>query len=102
MVAPKCIIVLCNADSEEGRYEGRCHCGAIIYGAEVEPGTVGLCHARPALRFVATGAAAVLSGLLRTETRARRTTSSRTNATRCAAVSGRKAIFGQSTQIHPV
>jgi hypothetical protein len=28
------------------RYEGpgRCHCGAITYEAEVEPGTVNICH----------------------------------------------------------
>lgn len=24
--------------------EGRCHCGAIRYQAEVEPGSIGLCH----------------------------------------------------------
>lgn len=26
------------------KVEGRCHCGAIHYEAEVEPGTVGICH----------------------------------------------------------
>jgi len=26
------------------RVEGQCHCGAIIYEAEVEPGTIGICH----------------------------------------------------------
>ena len=26
------------------RVEGQCHCGAIAYEAEVEPGTMGLCH----------------------------------------------------------
>ncbi|GAA4325459.1 GFA family protein [Pigmentiphaga soli] len=26
------------------KVEGRCHCGAIAYEAEVEPGTVGICH----------------------------------------------------------
>jgi len=25
---------------------GRCHCGSITYEAEVEPGTVGICHCR--------------------------------------------------------
>ncbi len=26
------------------KVEGRCHCGAITYEAEVEPGTVNVCH----------------------------------------------------------
>jgi hypothetical protein len=26
------------------KVEGRCHCGAITYEAEVEPGTITLCH----------------------------------------------------------
>ena len=26
------------------RVDGRCHCGAIAYDAEVEPGTIGVCH----------------------------------------------------------
>jgi len=26
------------------KVDGQCHCGAIVYEAEVEPGTVGLCH----------------------------------------------------------
>jgi hypothetical protein len=26
------------------KIEGQCHCGAIAYTAEVEPGTVGICH----------------------------------------------------------
>ncbi|EIF34345.1 hypothetical protein BCh11DRAFT_02147 [Burkholderia sp. Ch1-1] len=26
------------------KVEGRCHCGAIEYEAEVEPGTVSICH----------------------------------------------------------
>lgn len=26
------------------KVEGECHCGAIAYEAEVEPGTVGVCH----------------------------------------------------------
>jgi hypothetical protein len=26
------------------KVEGRCHCGAITYEAEVEPGTIGICH----------------------------------------------------------
>jgi hypothetical protein len=26
------------------RVEGRCHCGAITYEADVEPGTVNVCH----------------------------------------------------------
>lgn len=26
------------------RVEGRCHCGAIAYEAEVEPGTLTICH----------------------------------------------------------
>lgn len=25
---------------------GRCHCGAIAYEAEVEPGNVNICHCR--------------------------------------------------------
>jgi hypothetical protein len=25
------------------RVEGQCHCGAIAYDAEVEPGTIGIC-----------------------------------------------------------
>jgi len=26
------------------KVEGQCHCGAISYEAEVEPGTIGICH----------------------------------------------------------
>ena len=26
------------------KVDGQCHCGAIVYEAEVEPGTVGVCH----------------------------------------------------------
>jgi hypothetical protein len=26
------------------RVDGKCHCGAIVYEAEVEPGTIGICH----------------------------------------------------------
>jgi hypothetical protein len=26
------------------KVEGRCHCGAITYEAEVEPGTIAICH----------------------------------------------------------
>jgi hypothetical protein len=26
------------------KVQGRCHCGAIAYEAEVEPGTVNVCH----------------------------------------------------------
>lgn len=26
------------------KIEGRCHCGAVAYEAEVEPGTINLCH----------------------------------------------------------
>lgn len=26
------------------KVEGQCHCGAITYEAEVEPGTMGICH----------------------------------------------------------
>lgn len=26
------------------KVEGQCHCGSIAYEAEVEPGTVGICH----------------------------------------------------------
>lgn len=26
------------------KIEGGCHCGAITYGAEIDPGRVGLCH----------------------------------------------------------
>ena len=26
------------------KVEGRCHCGAIAYEAEVEPGTINICH----------------------------------------------------------
>jgi hypothetical protein len=26
------------------KVEGQCHCGAIVYEAEVEPGTIGICH----------------------------------------------------------
>ncbi|HWA62039.1 MAG TPA: GFA family protein [Caulobacteraceae bacterium] len=26
------------------KVEGACHCGAIAYEAEVEPGTIGVCH----------------------------------------------------------
>src|SRR5207237_2195790 len=26
------------------KVQGRCHCGAITYEAEVEPGTVNVCH----------------------------------------------------------
>ena len=28
------------------RVQGRCHCGAITYEAEVQPGTVNVCHCR--------------------------------------------------------
>jgi hypothetical protein len=28
------------------KVEGRCHCGAITYEAEVSPGTITLCHCR--------------------------------------------------------
>jgi hypothetical protein len=26
------------------KVDGQCHCGAIVYEAEVEPGTTGICH----------------------------------------------------------
>jgi len=26
------------------KVDGKCHCGAIVYEAEVEPGTIGICH----------------------------------------------------------
>ena len=26
------------------KVEGQCHCGAIVYDAEVEPGTIAICH----------------------------------------------------------
>jgi len=38
---------LSSAHEERGlsmKVEGHCHCGAITYEAEVEPGTVGICH----------------------------------------------------------
>ena len=33
------------------RVQGRCHCGSITYEAEVEPGTVNVCHCRDCQRL---------------------------------------------------
>ena len=36
------------------RVEGQCHCGAIAYEAEVEPGTVRVCHCLDCQRLTGT------------------------------------------------
>src|SRR4051794_3165253 len=45
MVAPNCMIVPHEPNCEGGREEvdARCHSGAIVYEAEVDPGPVGVC-----------------------------------------------------------
>jgi hypothetical protein len=33
------------------RIDGRCHCGAIVYSAEVDPETAAICHCTIASAF---------------------------------------------------
>jgi hypothetical protein len=33
------------------KVQGQCHCGAITYEAEVEPGTISICHCRDCQRL---------------------------------------------------
>ena len=43
------------------RVEGRCHCGAIAYEAEVEPGTVRVCHCLDCQRLTGSAYRAAIS-----------------------------------------
>ena len=47
------------------KVQGRCHCGEITYEAEVEPGSVNVCHCRDCRRYVKVGDSGVRRLLVR-------------------------------------
>ena len=77
------------------KVDGQCHCGAIVYEAEVEPGTVGVCHCLDCHCF---------SGL--PDRRSVRTFGQRLPASAFSrdsrATTSKRAIAGQSAFMHSV